>query len=123
MRPVPVLADQLLDGDRVDVARPSSRLVGRKTNVDLGRLALGTRGNNGLPVVIVEPVAGGVARDGVTRRVVVELDKELVKGGLSDHLVHVRDGRERDALGSSSNQQRGIKRAERVDHLDVRTVG
>lgn len=123
MRPVLVLADQVLHRDRVNVARLIRLLDSGKSNVQLGRLALGAASNHSLPVIVVELVAGGVARNGVTNRVVVELDEQLVKGRLLDHVLHDEVLRISRALRSTGYQHGGVERAERLNHLDVRPVG
>lgn len=91
-----------------------------KTNVQLSRLALCAIGNNGLPVVVVEAIAGLVSSNGITRRVVVKLDEKLVKGGVLDQVLHGKVLRVGRALGGSSHNQGRVKSTECLNHLDVR---
>lgn len=105
MRSTLVLTDQVFQRIGVDVATFVGLLDGRETNVQLGRLAVGAVGNHVFPVVIVELVARGVASDGITRRVIVELNEELVKGSLRDQVFQVKVLRISGALRSSGNDQ------------------
>jgi hypothetical protein len=105
VRSVLVLTDQVLQRNRIDVATFVGLLDGRQTNVQLCRLALRAAGNHGFPVVIVELVTRRVASDGITCRVVVELDEELVKGSLSDQILQVKVSRASGTLRSSGDDQ------------------
>lgn len=114
-----VLADDVLEG--LGGNEGGVVLLGGKTDIDLGVLALLGLGKELLPLVVVEAslLVVGVTGNEVAVGVVVELDEEGIKLGLTDHLVHVvrAIGAEK-ALGSTRDEVGGVEGAESVDEGD-----
>lgn len=110
-------AHQVLDCRGVDVARRSRVAARRKTNENLGALALITRVNDADPIIVVELVVSIAVVV-----IIVELDKERVKLCFLDHLLHVKIRSRGGALRCSGDHQRGVKAAEFLNHADIRLV-
>lgn len=115
MRLALVLADQALDGGGGRIAVPASIAAGEDAEVELGILALGGLGDDGLPVIVV----GGVGD--LAAGVVVELDEESVKLGLVDELLELEPGVRGRALRGSRDVIVAVA-AELLNHPDPRLL-
>jgi hypothetical protein len=116
--------DKILHVLRLKITRAGSIVTGRETDVQLGALAALARINDCRPVVVVESIPR-YRRVGncIATRVVVELDKEGIELGLTDHLAHVEVFIASRALGSTSNDDVFSELAKSIDHGNVGAVG
>ncbi len=109
-----------LGGGHVAVLR-AARGSGRDADKELGVLALVARGDDVLPLVVVEvvlAVEGIVADDQIAADIVVELDEEGVELGLLDHLLHGKVRVRGRALGRTGDDDALVEGAELVGHGD-----
>jgi sialic acid synthase SpsE len=115
--------DKILHFLGLKITRASSIATGRKTDVQLGALAVIARINNCRPVIVVESIPRyGRVWNRIATRVVVELDKKGIELGLTDHLAHVEVFIASRALGGTGNDDVFSERAKLIDHGNVGAV-
>lgn len=123
MRLILIRADQVLrhGGENVATTEQTNSIDATgKSDEELGGV-VDTPGDEILPVVVVEAETRGIAK-----RVVVELDPDLVESGLLQDILHLEVVPDLGALGSSGEDQARVvgrdEIAEMVNQADIRLL-